>query len=48
MPKANQMFLKCFDLKLGPVTKLPRGKQKTSKKIDNDIISENCDNIVIF
>ena len=35
-------------MKLGPVTKLDRKNKATSKKIDNDAISENCDVIVIF
>ena len=35
-------------MKLGPVTKLDKRNKITSKKIDVDIMSENCDVIVIF
>ena len=35
------------DMKLGPVTKFDK-RNKTSKKFDNDIVSANCDLIVIF
>ena len=35
-------------MKLGPVTKLHKRNKATSKKIDNDVMSENCDVIVIF
>ena len=35
------------DMKLGPVTKLDK-RNKTSKKIGNDVVSENCDVIAIF
>ena len=35
-------------MKLGPVTKLDKKNKTTSKKIDNDIMSENCDVIVFF
>ena len=35
-------------MKLGPVTKLDKRNKTTSKKIDDDVISENCDVIVIF
>ena len=34
-------------MKLGPVTKLDK-RNKTSKNIDNDVMSANCDVIVIF
>ena len=34
-------------MKLGPVTKLEK-KNKTSKKFDVDVMSENCEVIVIF
>ena len=34
-------------LKLGPVTKLSK-RNKRSKKFDDDVMSENCDVIVIF
>ena len=37
-----------FDMKLGPITKLDKRKSTRSKKFDNDIISENCDVIIIF
>ena len=35
-------------MKLGPVTKLDNRNKTTSKKIDNDVMSRNCDIIVIF
>ena len=35
-------------MKLGPVTKLDKKNNKTSKKFENDVMSENCDVIVIF
>ena len=35
-------------MKLGPVTKLVKRNTTTSKKIDGDVISKNCDVIVIF
>ena len=35
-------------MKLGPVTKLDKRNTTTSKKIDVDVISENCDIIVTF
>ena len=35
-------------MKLGPVTKLDKGNKTTSKKIDDDVTSKNCDAIVIF
>ena len=35
-------------MKLGPVTKLDKRNKTTSKKIDVDVMSENCDVIVIF
>ena len=34
-------------MKLGPVTKLDR-KNKTASKIDDDVMSLNCDVIVTF
>ena len=34
-------------MKLGPVTKLDKRNKKTSKKVDHDIRSENCDVIAI-
>ena len=37
-----------FDMQLGPVTKIDKRNKTTSKKFDHDIISENCDVIVIF
>ena len=35
-------------MKLGPVTKLDKRNETTSKKIDVDVMSENCDVIVNF
>ena len=35
-------------MKLGPVTKLDKRNKATSKKFVVDVISENCDIIVIF
>ena len=35
-------------MKLGPVTKLDKRNKTTSKKIDDDIVSANCDIIAIF
>ena len=35
-------------MKLGPVTKLDKRNKTTSKKFDKDVISANCDVIVIF
>ena len=35
-------------MKLGPVTKLDKRNKATSKKFDNDVMSTNCDIIVIF
>ena len=35
-------------MKLGPVTKLDKRNKTTSKKFDDDVISENCDVIAIF
>ena len=35
-------------MKLGPVTKLDKRNKTTSKKIDDDLILENCDVIAIF
>ena len=37
-----------IDMKLGPVTKLEKRKKTTSKKFDNNVMSANCDNIIIF
>ena len=37
-----------IDMKLGPETKLVKGNKTTSKKIHNDVMSANCDVIVIF
>ena len=36
-----------IDIKLGPVTKLDITKKKVRKKMDDDVMSENCD-IAIF
>ena len=35
-------------MKLGPVTKLDKRNKTRSKKFDDDVISKNCDVIVIF
>ena len=35
-------------MKLRPVTKLDKRNKTTSKKFDDDVISTNCDVIVIF
>ena len=35
-------------MKLDPVTKLHQRNKTTSKKVDDDVMSENCDVIVIF
>ena len=35
-------------MKLGLVTKRNKKNKATSKKFDNDVMSENCDVIVIF
>ena len=35
-------------MKLGPVTELDKRNKATLKKLDDDIMSENCDVIVIF
>ena len=35
-------------MNLGPVTKLGKRNKTTSKKFDVDVMSENCDVIVIF
>ena len=35
-------------MKLGPVTKLDKRNKTTSKKFDDEVISENYDVIVIF
>ena len=35
-------------MKLGPVTKLDKRNKTTSKTLDNDVMSENCDVIFIF
>ena len=37
-----------IDMKLGTVTKFDNGNKTTSIKFDNDVISGNCDVIVIF
>ena len=36
------------DMKLGPVTKLDNRNKSTSKQFSDDVISVNCDVIVIF
>ena len=35
-------------MKLGPVTKLDKRNKTTTKQFDDDIMSANCDVIVIF
>ena len=35
-------------MKLGPVTKLEKRNKTMSKKLDDDVMSANCDAIVIF
>ena len=35
-------------MKFGPGTRLDKKNKKTSKKIDIDVMSENCDVIAIF
>ena len=35
-------------MKVGPVTKLDKKNKTTSKKCDNDVMSEICDTIAIF
>ena len=35
-------------MKLGPIIKLDKRNKRTSKKFDGDVISANCDVIVIF
>ena len=35
-------------MKLGPVTKLDKRNKITSKKFDDEVMSANCDVIVIF
>ena len=37
-----------IDMKLVPVTKLDKRNKNNVKKIDVDVMSENCDVIVIF
>ena len=37
-----------IDMKLGPVTKIGERKKTTSKNFDDDVISTNCNFIVIF
>ena len=37
-----------IDMKLRPVTKLDKRNKTTSKKFDDDVMSKNCDVIVIF
>ena len=35
-------------MKLGQVTKLDESKKSTTKKFDDDVMSANCETIVIF
>ena len=37
-----------IDMKLGPATKIDKNNKKTFKKFNDDIMSENCDVIVLF
>ena len=37
-----------IDMKLEPVTKIDKRNKTTSKKFDDEVISENCDVISIF
>ena len=37
-----------IDMKLRPVTKLYKRNKTTSKKFDDDVMSANCDVVVIF
>ena len=37
-----------IDMKLGAVTKLDKKNKTVLKKINDDVISENCDVIIIF
>ena len=37
-----------IEMKLGPVTKIDKKNKTTSKKLDVDVMSENCNVIVIF
>ena len=37
-----------IDMNVGPVTKIDSKNTKTSKKLDNDVISAICDVIVFF
>ena len=35
-------------MKLGPLTKLDKRNKRMSKKIDDDVMSANCDVIIVF
>ena len=37
-----------IDMEIGAVTKLDNRNKETSKQFDYDVMSENCDDIVIF
>ena len=37
-----------IDMKLGPVTKLDKRNKTTSKKFDDDVMSENCASLSFF
>ena len=39
----NSRIINYVDMKLGPVAKLENRNKTTSKKIDDDVISANCD-----
>ena len=46
---ANQAFSQFnVDMKLGAVTKLDKRSKEPSEKIDDDVMSANCDVITIF
>ena len=48
----NLVFLTCphdnIDMKLGSVTKIDKRNKTTSKKIEDDFMSENCENCSIY
>ena len=37
-----------IDMKIGPITKLDKRNKTTQKKIEFDVMTKNCDVIVIF
>ena len=44
----NSLTSDDIDTKLGSVTKLDKTSKTTSKKFDDDAMSENCDVVAIF